>query len=152
MVLSIRLFSRSWMSVRSSLWDLPALPRGSRCGLQPAGNTRWPFPYFPWRRCRNSGERYPRVGCWLSATGGAMRSTGHCFYRLSPQWDTTRQKGSRRVCALKKSAHIRLTRAKDMLCVQLLRHLFIARTNSIPNCFRAVMPKHSSKIKQPFGF
>lgn len=142
------------VSVRSSLWDLPAPTRGSRCGLE-ANHACWPFQYFPWRTCGTSRKLYPRVGCWLSATGGTVRSTGHrllLWTRSTVRLYKTK-KEEKGLC-VKKSMHIRLTHAKDMLCVQLLRYLFMATTNSRPylTASKAAMPMHTGKIKQPFDF
>lgn len=143
------------VSVRSCLGDLLAPTRGSHCELE-TDNACWPLQYFPWRMCGTLRKLYPRVGCWLSATGGAVRSTGQCL--LLRTQSTVRQYKTKReqkgLCIKKKSMRVRLTHAKDMFCVQLLCFLFIASTNSKPylTASKAVMPTPSSKIKQPFDF
>lgn len=60
---------------------------------------------------------------------------------------------SKRVYVLKEKS-MRVKHAKHMLCVQLLHYLLIASTNSKAylTAPKALMPVHSSKIKQPFDF
>lgn len=79
----------------------------------------------------------PRVGCWLSATGepwGTLVTV--CFNKLSPQWDSTRQKRSRRHY---RGIHIRLICATDMSSYS----NYLIQTST-------VMPMRSSALKQPF--
>lgn len=93
------------MSVRSSLWNLPAPTRGNRCGLE-AGNARWPFQYFPSRTCGTLRKLYPGVGCWLSATGGTVRRTGHCwlFWTQSTVRQYTAKREQKGLCIKKNYA------------------------------------------------
>lgn len=122
-----------------------SLPRGV-C-LHPQG-----APAADWRLVASTGtfssfrgeytglrKQDPRVGCWLSATGGPWGTlVTVCFNKLSPQWDSTRQKRSRRHY---RGIHIRL--------------LYVPRTcpATLITWYKqvlTVMPMHSSALKQPF--
>lgn len=85
------------LCVNAPLWDLPAHTRASCCGLR-TENRFWPFQCFPWRTCGISRKLHPRWAAGSVLQGeprGALVAV--CFYGLSPQWDSTRQRGSK-VC------------------------------------------------------